>query len=270
MLNEDTLHVFRALHCYIRSANGRAEATLIPIRIQVARWKIFKRYTLLVTFCPSYIRQGWSFSRSLKLTFRVLWLKEGLVCAGWSDNLDYLYPSNSISKAAEAAACRHWCQFGAQEFFKGLAGSAQPRLHSWFGLYYYHWDFAVVKSAIDLCKSFQRKTKVRLYCTVGIHPHDASKHVSIQGLQAKLERLISDNRDVVVAVGECGLDYDRNFNSHAEQQNILSFNCVSLRKGTCHYFCMSENRMTSSQQCWENIHLVSVKKVLCIVWLLDP
>ena len=30
-----------------------------------------------------------------------------------------------------------------------------------------------------------------------------------------------NNRDVVVAVGECGLDYDRNFSSHEDQQTIF-------------------------------------------------
>lgn len=46
-----------------------------------------------------------------------------------------------------------------------------------------------------------------LYCTAGVHPHD-SRHCDERTLQ-NLENL-SKNKEVV-AIGECGLDYNRNF-----------------------------------------------------------
>ena len=47
-----------------------------------------------------------------------------------------------------------------------------------------------------------------LYCTAGVHPHDAKtwKHDS----ETVLRNIIVQNSDVVRAVGECGLDFDRN------------------------------------------------------------
>ncbi len=52
-----------------------------------------------------------------------------------------------------------------------------------------------------------------LYSTAGIHPHHASElqPASIQNLQA-----VSAHRSVV-AIGECGLDYNRNFSPRKDQ-----------------------------------------------------
>jgi TatD DNase family protein len=55
-----------------------------------------------------------------------------------------------------------------------------------------------------------RKT---LYCTVGVHPHDA-KSFSSNTVQA-MRSLLSD--DLAVAVGECGLDYNRMFSTRDQQ-----------------------------------------------------
>ncbi len=52
-----------------------------------------------------------------------------------------------------------------------------------------------------------------LYATAGIHPHDASS-MTEQGM-SELRQLLSE--DKVVAVGECGLDFNRNFSTPAEQ-----------------------------------------------------
>ncbi|PZC74353.1 hypothetical protein B5X24_HaOG207954 [Helicoverpa armigera] len=61
------------------------------------------------------------------------------------------------------------------------------------------------KTAIDLARS-----DARLYSTVGCHPTRCNDFLSdaeayLQGLRD----LITENRDKVVAIGECGLDYDR-------------------------------------------------------------
>lgn len=52
-----------------------------------------------------------------------------------------------------------------------------------------------------------------VWCTAGVHPHEA-RSLDRRGLE-RLRTLASDDR--VVVIGECGLDYDRNF-SPPEQQ----------------------------------------------------
>jgi len=60
---------------------------------------------------------------------------------------------------------------------------------------------------------------VELYSTVGVHPHEAER--ALQGgadkIIAELTRIITKNRATVKAVGECGLDFNRNFSSHETQ-----------------------------------------------------
>lgn len=51
------------------------------------------------------------------------------------------------------------------------------------------------------------------YATVGIHPHHASDY-SVD-LDSELRELLS--QEGVVAVGECGLDFNRNFSTRSEQ-----------------------------------------------------
>ncbi len=57
------------------------------------------------------------------------------------------------------------------------------------------------------------RTNDSLYCTVGCHPTRCLEFDSNpEGPDAylgEMEALITENREKVVAVGECGLDYDR-------------------------------------------------------------
>lgn len=57
-----------------------------------------------------------------------------------------------------------------------------------------------------------------LYSTAGIHPHHAKEfdQHSIKALTAMLQH------DEVVAVGECGLDYNRNFSSPEDQRHCFA------------------------------------------------
>ena len=68
---------------------------------------------------------------------------------------------------------------------------------------------SVSEEAVQLCAEYPQY----LYCTAGIHPHDASSfdNNSIVLLTDLLEQ------EKVVAVGECGLDFNRNFSTPQEQ-----------------------------------------------------
>lgn len=57
----------------------------------------------------------------------------------------------------------------------------------------------------------------KLYATAGMHPHHASDYSpAVRATLADLTR-----QDAVVAVGECGLDYFRNFSSRQEQRSAF-------------------------------------------------
>lgn len=60
-------------------------------------------------------------------------------------------------------------------------------------------------------------TSVRLLATAGIHPHHASE-ASVEAL-AEIENLAKEPG--VVAVGECGLDYNRNFSPQDAQRRAF-------------------------------------------------
>lgn len=57
----------------------------------------------------------------------------------------------------------------------------------------------------------------RLFCTAGVHPHDA-RHWHATAA-AELRQLAS--ADCVRAIGECGLDYNRDFSPRAQQIKAL-------------------------------------------------
>lgn len=57
-----------------------------------------------------------------------------------------------------------------------------------------------------------------LYATAGLHPHHASEYTA--ALHETLRELAA--RPEVVAVGECGLDYFRNFSPRAEQREAFN------------------------------------------------
>ncbi|EAL72165.2 tatD-related DNAse [Dictyostelium discoideum AX4] len=77
--------------------------------------------------------------------------------------------------------------------------------------------------AIQLIESNKRKKGlVELFSTVGVHPHSAEETLKMNGgsgekAQDELRQLIKSNLNVVKSVGECGLDFNRNFSSHATQ-----------------------------------------------------
>jgi len=69
------------------------------------------------------------------------------------------------------------------------------------------------RQAITLCRDYPE----RLVCTAGIHPHHAATHGPEDLLN--IEALI--DQPEVRAVGETGLDYNRNFSPRADQLRIF-------------------------------------------------
>ncbi|CAF0794806.1 unnamed protein product [Didymodactylos carnosus] len=74
---------------------------------------------------------------------------------------------------------------------------------------------------IELCKTYeQQQQDVKLHCTVGIHPHEATRH-SLFNYRQQLVELLDKKDNYVVAIGECGLDFDRNFSKEHDQLKVF-------------------------------------------------
>ena len=72
------------------------------------------------------------------------------------------------------------------------------------------------EQALQLCEKLDESGQ-RLFCTAGIHPHSASDW---NGDSAqRLRGLLNDSR--VRAVGECGLDFNRDFSPRPQQEKVL-------------------------------------------------
>lgn len=70
------------------------------------------------------------------------------------------------------------------------------------------------KEALKLCLDYPDT----LYCTSGVHPHDADNVE--KNYLSEIKKLAQN--DCVKAIGECGLDFNRNFSAPAQQQKIFS------------------------------------------------
>ena len=70
-------------------------------------------------------------------------------------------------------------------------------------------SLASSKQAIDLCQQYPGY----LFATTGIHPHDASSMTE----QVMEELYLLSKNQCIVAIGETGLDFNRNFSTPAEQ-----------------------------------------------------
>ena len=72
------------------------------------------------------------------------------------------------------------------------------------------------KEAQQYCANYDDGTApIRLYCTAGVHPHDAKSCNDDTTLQTLRQLAMTPQ---VVAIGECGLDYNRNFSPPAVQR----------------------------------------------------
>lgn len=72
--------------------------------------------------------------------------------------------------------------------------------------------------ALALCQRFESQFPEMLFSTAGVHPHDAD-HVSKDYLEQITEMA---KKRHVKAIGECGLDFNRNFSEPDQQQKVFS------------------------------------------------
>ena len=71
---------------------------------------------------------------------------------------------------------------------------------------------------LSYCRKYSDNNDFIIKTTIGIHPHDA-KHAKISSW-TKLEFIVSNNNKVV-AIGECGLDYNRMFSPKDTQIEVF-------------------------------------------------
>lgn len=73
----------------------------------------------------------------------------------------------------------------------------------------------------DVAETYQNigycQTTSALYCTAGVHPHQAA--AVTEGWVEELQLLLK--LPAVVAIGECGLDFDRNFSTPEQQIQVF-------------------------------------------------
>ncbi|AZE93755.1 Deoxyribonuclease TatD [Pseudomonas orientalis] len=72
------------------------------------------------------------------------------------------------------------------------------------------------EQALELCVNLDESAQ-RLFSTAGIHPHSASTWNGDSG--QRLRDLLNETR--VRAVGECGLDFNRDFSPRPQQEKVL-------------------------------------------------
>ncbi len=81
------------------------------------------------------------------------------------------------------------------------------------------------QNALTLCQNYQQQFPNTLYATAGVHPHDAD---GVSENYLTQLTLLAEQPEIK-AIGECGLDFNRNF-SAPEQQLIVFREQISLAK----------------------------------------
>lgn len=74
------------------------------------------------------------------------------------------------------------------------------------------------QEAIALCRQYQQALPNYLYSTAGVHPHDAD-HVENDYIEQLTELA---KQPFVKAIGECGLDFNRNFSTPENQKKVFA------------------------------------------------
>lgn len=69
----------------------------------------------------------------------------------------------------------------------------------------------------------QVKYSTDFYCSLAIHPNDIDEWNSIEEMTTFLENLYLDNKDKVLCIGECGLDYYYNNDDETKRRQKIAF-----------------------------------------------
>ena len=72
------------------------------------------------------------------------------------------------------------------------------------------------EQALQMCRQLDESGQ-RLFSTAGVHPHSASSWTL--ETEKQLQALLKENS--VCAVGECGLDFNRDFSPRPQQEKVL-------------------------------------------------
>ncbi|BBI75122.2 hypothetical protein HAALTHF_44250n [Vreelandella aquamarina] len=91
-------------------------------------------------------------------------------------------------------------------------------------------DVAHAKQAVQMAQQY-----TGVYATAGVHPHDASGwNDTVAQEMRQLYRMPE-----VVAVGECGLDFNRNFSTPEQQERAFEAQLALSAESGLPLFCMS-------------------------------
>ena len=98
------------------------------------------------------------------------------------------------------------------------------------------------RAVVELCENHSQDFPKMLYATAGIHPHDAST------LNRESIGMLRDiaAKPQVVAIGEMGLDFNRNFSTPAERKRPLKHSLSWPLNVSCPYSFTSEMPLNGS------------------------
>lgn len=77
------------------------------------------------------------------------------------------------------------------------------------------------RDALQLMQQRQPQSPVTLFTTVGVHPHDTKDFQEDGSTVREMRELVQRHPGVVVAVGECGLDFNRDFSPRDMQERVF-------------------------------------------------
>ena len=97
------------------------------------------------------------------------------------------------------------------------------------------WLICVGTTVADSQKAIEYTDKYKnIWATVGVHPHEA-KNFDFQGGSLEMEKLLSNSK--IVAVGEVGLDFYKNYSPKADQEKLFRLQIeTSLDSGLPYIF----------------------------------
>lgn len=110
-------------------------------------------------------------------------------------------------------------------------------------------DLETSKTAVEQLKTLN---PLSVYASIGLHPHETDKYTTSELIEEpmnNLEKLYQENKEKVVAIGECGLDYFfRGGDSHVANAPRNDDPRVIARNESLTRFLPNDNEMTKQSQ----------------------